>query len=102
MSEASAVSVKISGAKDDINYNPPHNDKPISLIEISLDEKYLVTYSLEDNSIFGWSIDKGNPTPDNYRYDVPKNDEIKKMSVSDDKKLAYTYGYLNYTSRIGK
>jgi WD40 repeat protein len=87
--------VEVGGAgseKDDIKYESPHNGKHITKIEISPEEKYLVTYSQDDNSIFGWSINGGGPKPDNYRYDVPYfKQEIKKMCVSDDKKLAYIY-----------
>ncbi|PKY27687.1 hypothetical protein RhiirB3_390471 [Rhizophagus irregularis] len=98
----SEVSVKVSGSdseKDDINFKPPHNGEPITKIEISPEEKYLVTYSPSDHSIFCWCIAKGELELDNYRYDVPfieTNDselynKMEKMCVSDDKKLAYVY-----------
>ncbi|PKC55693.1 hypothetical protein RhiirA1_429451, partial [Rhizophagus irregularis] len=34
-----------------------HNGKPITMLEISPNEKYLVTYSEEDRSIVGWNIE---------------------------------------------
>ncbi|EXX59171.1 hypothetical protein RirG_191230 [Rhizophagus irregularis DAOM 197198w] len=96
------VSVKVDSKKDDINYKPPHNGKPISKIGISPEEKYLVTYSPDDKSIFGWSIDKGELNPDNYRYKafivanpVVIYRNINKIYVSDDKKLAYIYKRIN-------
>src|SRR5688572_9910188 len=33
-----------------------HNGKPITMIEISPNEKYLITYSKEDKSIVGWNV----------------------------------------------
>ncbi|PKB96224.1 hypothetical protein RhiirA5_435205, partial [Rhizophagus irregularis] len=32
-----------------------HNGKPITMIEISPNERYLITYSNEDRSIIGWN-----------------------------------------------
>lgn len=105
-----AVFLEVGGAdskNDDINYKPPHNGKPITKIGISPEEKYLVTYSPNDYSIFGWSIDKGELNPDNYRYDTPfgffnGEYEMEKICVSDDEKLAYIYR--NYSNRccLGK
>ncbi|PKB94390.1 hypothetical protein RhiirA5_438900, partial [Rhizophagus irregularis] len=96
------VSVKVDSKKDDINYKPPHNGKPIAKIGISPEGKYLVTYSPDDKSIFGWSIDKGELNPDNYRYKafivanpVVIYRNINKIYVSDDKKLAYIYKRIN-------
>src|SRR3954462_12815880 len=44
--------------KDKIDkYNPPHNGKPITMIEVSPNEKYLVTYSNKDHSIVDWNVE---------------------------------------------
>ncbi|RGB27487.1 hypothetical protein C1646_673946 [Rhizophagus diaphanus] len=40
---------------DDID-DEIHNGKPITMIEISPKEKYLITYSNEDCSIIGWNV----------------------------------------------
>jgi WD40 repeat protein len=85
--------------KIDINNDKPHNahnGKPITKIEVSPNEKYLITYSQEDNSIAGWNIgdnDEGPLKLDHHNvklYDI--NEEIAdlgKICISDEKKLAY-------------
>ena len=81
---------------DDID-DKPHNGKPITMIEISPKEKYLVTYSKEDHSIVGWNVedlDKGQLELDDTVQPVKiDKDYIESLCVSDDKKLVYTYGY---------
>ena len=37
--------------------NIPHNGNPISMIEISPNGKYLVTYSEDDETIVGWNVE---------------------------------------------
>ncbi|RGB38502.1 hypothetical protein C1646_812605 [Rhizophagus diaphanus] len=67
----------------------PHNNKPITKIEISPGGRYLVTYSQEDHSVVGWNIedvDEGQLKPND---SVKINYEINQICVSDDKKLAY-------------
>ncbi|EXX53428.1 hypothetical protein RirG_243970 [Rhizophagus irregularis DAOM 197198w] len=68
----------------------PYIDKPI--IEVSPNGTYLVIYNPEDHSIVGWNvegIEEGQFT----KLDAPVkiNDCISQISVSDDKKLAYTF-----------
>ena len=80
-----------------------HNGKPITRIEISPNEKYLVTYSEKDRSIVGWNVedlDKGQLELDNTVQPVKVEDEIKTLCVSDDKKLVYNYD--RYYSNNGK
>ncbi|RGB42354.1 hypothetical protein C1646_751126 [Rhizophagus diaphanus] len=97
-----------------------HNGKPITLIEISPNENYLITYNLslealslqylqlqQDGSIVGWNVEnienidkvqlKFHQT---VKIDEKDNCEIKFLCVSDDKKLAYIeyYDYKNITS----
>ncbi|RGB36396.1 hypothetical protein C1646_814060 [Rhizophagus diaphanus] len=87
---------KIDVDKNDDNIftfdNEPHNGKPIARIEISPNEKYLITYSKEDCSIVGWDKDKGQPD-----VIVKINEDnkygIESLCVFDDKKLAYNYKY---------
>ena|ERR1044072_1940127 len=73
----------------------PHNGNSITRLEVSPNDKYLVTYSDEDNSIVGWNIEdiyEGPLKPDitvkiNNRY------KLNKICVSDHKKLACIYIY---------
>ncbi|UZO06919.1 uncharacterized protein OCT59_027224 [Rhizophagus irregularis] len=82
-----------------------HNGKPITIIEISPNEKYLITYSEEDRSIVGWNVEdkvhlkfhqavKTIEDNEEYKY------EIKSLCVSDDNKLVYItihrYRYSDY------
>ncbi|PKY60569.1 hypothetical protein RhiirA4_484420 [Rhizophagus irregularis] len=46
--------------KIDIDDGKPNNGKPITKIEVSPNEKYLVTYSQEDNSISGWDVENND------------------------------------------
>lgn len=70
-----------------------HNGKPITDIEVSPNEKYLVTYSKEDCSIVGWNIDNKNEqlkfefSVNDVKLDV--DDRNQQFCISDDKKLAY-------------
>ncbi|PKY49188.1 hypothetical protein RhiirA4_545119 [Rhizophagus irregularis] len=41
---------------DDVD-DKPHNGKPITRIETSPNENYLITYSEEDRSIVGWNVE---------------------------------------------
>jgi WD40 repeat protein len=71
------------------NDKPPHNGKPITNIELSPGGKYLVSYSREDDSIFGWNVENINevnkPEPE---FHVDGLDGyVKCIRVSDDKKL---------------
>ena len=70
-------------------------NNPSEAKEISPEEKYLVTFSLDDRTVYGWNIDKGKVTPDNCRFNN-RNFliyERVKMCVSDDKKFAFSYHY---------
>src|SRR3954468_3708300 len=61
--ESQEIIVKVDDNKtndenDDekIDKDRPHNGSSISMVEISQDRRYLVTYSKDDDSIIGWSI----------------------------------------------
>ncbi|RGB26569.1 hypothetical protein C1646_820311, partial [Rhizophagus diaphanus] len=73
-----------------------HNGKPITMLEISSNEKYLITYSEEDRSIIGWNVEdidkaqlKFHQTVKTKKDDKDYKYEVKSLCVSDDKKLAY-------------
>jgi WD40 repeat protein len=78
-----------------IDNDKPHNGKPITKIEVSPNEKYLITYSQEDNSIAGWNIGDNDEGPLKLVHNVKLSDINKKIAVldkiciSDEKKLAY-------------
>jgi hypothetical protein len=60
-----------------------NKDKPITKLEVSPNEKYLVIYN---GSIVGWNVTDS----DDKKHDTGKVIEnLDKMWVSDDKKLAY-------------
>jgi WD40 repeat protein len=71
--------------------NELHNGKPITRIEISPSEKYLITYSKEGCSIVGWNVEDIDKVQ--LKFDQTVNEDIKNgiksLCVSDDKKLAY-------------
>ncbi|PKK76704.1 hypothetical protein RhiirC2_844957 [Rhizophagus irregularis] len=78
--------IKIGDIGNDID--KPHNGEPISKIEISPNEEYLVTYSKYDRSIAGWNINECPFKPELY---IKLNSDkiLYQIFVSDDKKLAY-------------
>ncbi|RGB28680.1 hypothetical protein C1646_767540, partial [Rhizophagus diaphanus] len=83
---------------DDIG-DEPHSGKPITMIEISPKETYLITYSKEDRSIAGWNVEdidkiqlKFDQTIKIIKINRDNTDtkyEIESLCVSDDKKLTY-------------
>uniref|UniRef100_U9UQ45 Uncharacterized protein n=1 Tax=Rhizophagus irregularis (strain DAOM 181602 / DAOM 197198 / MUCL 43194) TaxID=747089 RepID=U9UQ45_RHIID len=85
-----------------------HNGKPITMIEISPNEKYLITYSKEDRSIVGWNVEDIDKVQLKFHQAVKINEDIiKSLCVSDDKKLAHVYekkrrGYHTINHTVGK
>ncbi|PKK75979.1 hypothetical protein RhiirC2_816053 [Rhizophagus irregularis] len=75
----------------------PHNGKSITRIEVSPNEKCLVTYSEDDESIVCWNVEsskgEGPLTPDFTSNKV--DNHIKQICVSDNMELVYTYEFLN-------
>ncbi|PKK59212.1 hypothetical protein RhiirC2_795153, partial [Rhizophagus irregularis] len=67
----------------------PYIDKPI--IEVSPNGTYLVIYNPEDHSIVGWNVEGIEEGQSKSDAPVKINDCISQISVSDDKKLAYTF-----------
>jgi hypothetical protein len=82
-----------------------HNGKPITMIEISPKENYLITYSKEDSSIVGWNVEDINKVQLKFDQTVQtvkiNEDTIRSLCVSDDKKLAYINRNKNYNHTIG-
>ncbi|RGB28699.1 hypothetical protein C1646_767526, partial [Rhizophagus diaphanus] len=80
----------------------PHNGKPITMLEISPNEKYLITYSKEDHSIVGWNVEdidkvqlKFHQTVKTYDRLRTRKGYIESLCVSDDKKFV-CINYSNY------
>ncbi|CAB4426456.1 unnamed protein product [Rhizophagus irregularis] len=67
----------------------PHNGKPITMIEISPNENYFITYSERDSSIVGWNVEDIDKVQLKFDKTVKINHGIKSLCVSDNKKLAY-------------
>lgn len=74
----------------------PHSGKPITKIEVSINESYLVTYSHEDRSIVGWNIKDINEGPLKLEKTIKLDDiseeanfDLHSMCISDDKELVY-------------
>ncbi|PKK61398.1 hypothetical protein RhiirC2_718447 [Rhizophagus irregularis] len=87
---------KIDVDENDVDIEEPHNGKSITRIEISPNEKYLITYSEEDCLIFDWNVEDIDKVQLKFHQAVKTNNdneiykyEIKSLCVSDDKKLAY-------------
>ncbi|CAG8567938.1 8311_t:CDS:2 [Funneliformis mosseae] len=91
----------------------PHNGSPITMMEISPNAKYIITYSEKDKTIVGWNVDdeEGQLKPDctiksdkifrfNKTEEIDEEDEKKifHMCVSDEKKLVLSY--VEYGSHI--
>ncbi|PKK57387.1 hypothetical protein RhiirC2_871830, partial [Rhizophagus irregularis] len=82
---------------DNIN-DEPHNGKPITMIEISPNENYLITYSKKDRSVAGWNVKDMDKVQLKFDQTVKIDKyEIESFYVSDDKKLAYVYRNRRYS-----
>lgn len=83
----------IEVSKANINLQNSHNGKPITLIEVSPNEDYLVTYSKEDKSIIGWNVKGVNEGKKCYSdNDVQISDvNLRQICISDNQILAYIY-----------
>ncbi|GET04866.1 hypothetical protein GLOIN_2v1874127 [Rhizophagus clarus] len=101
MSEKSDIQIEIENNKNGIdetgidkphndNDKPPHKGKHISRIEVSPNEKYVVTYSKEDNSIVGWKVVDEGQLKSEFTHEIEQESKLEQLCVSDDKKLAYT------------
>ncbi|RGB39396.1 hypothetical protein C1646_754547 [Rhizophagus diaphanus] len=68
-----------------------HNGKPITMLEISPKEKYLITYSNENRSIVGWNVEDMDKVQLEFDQFINEDSKygINSLCVSDDKKLAY-------------
>ncbi|CAG8438891.1 8345_t:CDS:10 [Funneliformis caledonium] len=92
----------------------PHNGKPITMMEVSPNAKYIVTYSEEDQTIVWWDagIEKGKLEPikpaEREQFHIlrieDEEEKIVQMCISDNKELVYSkleYGsYIYYDSKI--
>ncbi|PKY49985.1 hypothetical protein RhiirA4_529172 [Rhizophagus irregularis] len=88
----------ITKHNNNIIYNDekPHHGNSITMIEISPNGSYLVTYSKKDRSIVGWNVDyenEGSLKPEINHYHIIHyyNNVNINISVSNDKKIAYIY-----------
>ncbi|GET03637.1 hypothetical protein GLOIN_2v1473953 [Rhizophagus clarus] len=71
-----------------LHNDKPHNGCQITKIEVSPNEKYIVTYS--------WNVvDEGQLEPE-FSHKILDYHEIKQLCVSDDKKLVYINIVINY------
>jgi hypothetical protein len=87
----SDFSIDIDDKKDtDICIYIPHNGKPITKIEISPDESYLVTYSEEVPSIVGWNVGDVDEEQLKQELSVDVSNGVGLICVSNDKRLVYT------------
>ena len=71
----------------------PHNGDPISMMEVSPNGEYLVSYSEKDKTIVGWNVAHIENKDENHERCKPNNivkeERIFHMSVSNEKILAY-------------
>jgi hypothetical protein len=96
----------------EFNKGKPHNGNPISMVEISQERKYLVTYSKDDDSIVRWEIGEGEGDKSTNGDDIKQviepiskiNDvnHIFHMCVSDtNDKYILAYIYANDANDVG-
>ena len=79
----------------------PHNGKPMNMIEVSPNTRYIVSYSEKDNTIVGWNvedIEEGRFEPDDTVKPYNTKKRVYHMCVSDEKKLVFSY--VKYGSNI--
>ncbi|CAG8524297.1 9189_t:CDS:2 [Funneliformis mosseae] len=85
----------------------PHDGKPITMIEMSPNGKYIVTYSEIDDTVVGWNVDdkegslepiKADENDSHIIHIEHKESKIVHMCVSDKKILAYSN--VEYGSRV--
>lgn len=73
---------------NDHHIDEPHNENPITMIEVSPNESYLVSHSDKDGSMVGWNIENVDDK-DQFKSEFCINlGRIIRMCVSDDMKLA--------------
>ncbi|RGB41500.1 hypothetical protein C1646_752056 [Rhizophagus diaphanus] len=65
----------------------PHDGNPITKVEISPNEEYLVTYSEDDHSIIVWNIKDEGPHKPELFITLSSNKSLSQIAISDDKKL---------------
>jgi WD40 repeat protein len=77
--------------EDTIDTNKPHKGQPITEVEVSPNEKYLVTYSRKDFSVVCWDITEGQLKPEFHieRAIVDVDVSNHQICVSDDKQIVY-------------
>ncbi|PKC57674.1 hypothetical protein RhiirA1_428311, partial [Rhizophagus irregularis] len=84
---------------DDVD-DKSHNGKPITIIETSPNENYLITYSEEDRSIVGWNVEDIDKVQLKFdktvKIDEDNKYETESLCVSDDKKLCRIYNISDY------
>ncbi|GES75113.1 hypothetical protein GLOIN_2v1874127 [Rhizophagus clarus] len=108
MSEKSDNSIKIEIDQNDdhkiktVNTIESHNDndelthngKSITIMRVSPNEKYLVTYYQDDESIVGWNVegvDEGQLEPE-FSFKIINShheEKVRQVCISDNKELAY-------------
>src|SRR6266498_2641404 len=73
----------------------PHNGHPITKMEISSNEEYLVTYSEKDKTIVGWNVhnDEYKPNGPILNSTISVDQRIFYMCVSNNNVLAYLEYY---------
>jgi WD40 repeat protein len=75
--------------------NELHNGKPITKIEISPNENYLITYSEKDGSIVGWNVEDIDKVQLKFHQTVKIDNYYNysdSLCVSDEKFVSYS-GY---------
>ncbi|GBC09542.1 hypothetical protein RclHR1_08970002 [Rhizophagus clarus] len=71
----------------------PHNGGQISLVSLSLDGEYVVTYSYNDTSIEGWIVEGSKLTLEFQKIELPKESGfINDIKVNNSKIVCYALG----------
>jgi len=75
--------------------NIPHNGNPISMIEISPNGKYLVTYSEDDETIVGWNVEYDKIIKEKDNSMEEKDDDPKEIKDIKQDNTCEVYPILN-------
>ncbi|RIA84298.1 hypothetical protein C1645_832487 [Glomus cerebriforme] len=83
------------------NLREPHDGNKISLVSISPSGTYVITYSSDDKSIEGWTVEDSKITLESRAnvYKLPKEsvpNESIGIKVNDNKIVCYTWDYLPF------
>jgi hypothetical protein len=95
------IQIESHNTRDPLN---AHSGKKISLVSLSPNSKYVITYSKDDVSIEGWIVKDStlilDPEANVYKPKESYIDRIYDIKVNDNKIVCYFYYYIGYKIEI--